>query len=164
MTLSSTSDFQQAHMLYLATLLNEKLKSMVHDLDPLQTFMMSFSLPPNFMDIGPMVFERSCERSKTRTKSTKNHKVLHRGEKKTPTLPKVKCGLIIFCGFLVASHTGGLENVGRIIKSNAYQDILEQNVLLSVKKLDLGWPSWVHQLDNDPKHTSESMEDWLRKS
>lgn len=43
-----------------------------------------------------------------------------------------------------------------------YQQIPEQNVMPSVKKLKLG-QTWVFQHDNNPKHSSSSTKDWLRR-
>lgn len=66
-------------------------------------------------------------------------------------------------GCFAASGTGGLDHITGIMKSENYQEILERNVLPSVKKLGLSRRSWVPQQDKDPKHTSKSMQEWLKK-
>jgi hypothetical protein len=42
-----------------------------------------------------------------------------------------------------------------------YVDILKQHLKTSVRKLKLGC-KWVFQMDNDPKHTSNVVEKWLK--
>ena len=42
-----------------------------------------------------------------------------------------------------------------------YVDILKQHLKTSVRKLKLG-RKWVFQMDNDPKHTSNVVEKWLK--
>jgi len=43
-----------------------------------------------------------------------------------------------------------------------YQSILGENFMPSVRKLKLGL-HWTFQLNNDPKHTSDSTLAWLQK-
>ena len=66
-------------------------------------------------------------------------------------------------GCFAASGTGGLDRITGIIKSENYQEILERNILLSVRKLGLSRRSWVLQQDKDPKHTSKSTQEWLKR-
>jgi hypothetical protein len=42
-----------------------------------------------------------------------------------------------------------------------YVDILKQHLKTSVRKLKLGH-KWVFQMDNDPKHTSKVLANWLK--
>ncbi len=44
-----------------------------------------------------------------------------------------------------------------------YQKILKENVWLSICDLKLKY-TWVMQQDNDPKHTSKSTSEWLKKN
>ena len=66
-------------------------------------------------------------------------------------------------GCFAASGTGGLDRITGIMKSENYQEILERNVLASVRKLGLSRRSWVLQQDKDPKHTSKSTQEWLKR-
>ena len=58
-------------------------------------------------------------------------------------------------GCFAASGPGQLAIVDGEMYSQVYQDILQDNVRLSVLKLKLN-RSWVMQQDNDPKHKSKS--------
>uniref|UniRef100_A0A1B8Y1H7 JmjC domain-containing protein n=1 Tax=Xenopus tropicalis TaxID=8364 RepID=A0A1B8Y1H7_XENTR len=49
------------------------------------------------------------------------------------------------------------------MNSTVYQKILKENVRPSVRQLKLK-RSWVLQQDNDPKHTSKSTSEWLKKN
>ncbi|KAK1791365.1 hypothetical protein P4O66_013381, partial [Electrophorus voltai] len=49
------------------------------------------------------------------------------------------------------------------MNSAVYQKILKENVRLSVHDLKLK-RTWVLQQDNDPKHTSKSTSEWLKKN
>ncbi|KAK3511451.1 hypothetical protein QTP70_008891 [Hemibagrus guttatus] len=49
------------------------------------------------------------------------------------------------------------------MNSAVYQKILKENVQPSVSDLNLKQP-WVLQQDNDPKHTSKSTSEWLKKN
>ncbi len=49
------------------------------------------------------------------------------------------------------------------MNSAVYQKILKDNVRPSVRDLKLK-RTWVLQQDNDPKHTSKSTSEWLKKN
>ena len=72
-------------------------------------------------------------------------------------------GSIMLWGCFAASGTGGLDRITGIMKSENYQEILERNVRPSVRKLGLSRRSWVLQQDKDPKHTSKSTQEWLKR-
>ena len=65
-------------------------------------------------------------------------------------------------GLLASSGTGHLQRVDGLMNSIKYQEILQQNVILSVLKLTLGRHRTFQQ-DNDPKHTSKSTKTWFQK-
>lgn len=58
----------------------------------------------------------------------------------------------------IMSGTGGFHCITEILKSDHYQDILEQCALPSVRKLDLNRRSGIFHQDKDPKHTSKSTQ------
>lgn len=80
------------------------------------------------------------------------------------TLPTVKHGggSVMLWGCFAASGTGKLQRVEGIMNSIKYQDILQKNVMPSVRQLKLG-RRWTLQQDNDPKHTSKSTKVWIQK-
>ena len=65
-------------------------------------------------------------------------------------------------GYFAALGTEKLSYIEGTMNSNDYQKILRENVPPSVRYLRLG-RGWILQEDNDPKHTSKSTQDWLRK-
>ena len=79
-------------------------------------------------------------------------------------MPTVKHGggsvMVWFC--FAASGPGQLAVIDGTINSAVYQKILKANVRPSVRALKLK-RSWVMQQDNDPKHTSKSTSEWLKK-
>ena len=62
-------------------------------------------------------------------------------------------------GCFISSGTGSPQRVEGEMDSLKYQEILGENVMW---KLKLGC-HWTLQLDNDPKHTSNSTKAWLQK-
>ena len=88
---------------------------------------------------------------------------IKRSKKRTPSLQSnMEEVQWCFWGCCAASGTGCLECVHGIMKSGDYQSILERNVQPRVRKLGLGWRSWVLQQDNDPRHTSKSIQEWFK--
>ncbi len=65
-------------------------------------------------------------------------------------------------GCFAASGPGWLAITGTM-NSALLQKILKKNVRSSVCDLKLK-STWVMQQDNDPKHTSESTSEWLKKN
>ena len=61
-----------------------------------------------------------------------------------------------------ASGPGLLAIIDVKMNSQVYQDILQENVRLSVCQLKLN-RSWVTQQDNEPKHRSKSTTEWLQQ-
>ena len=80
------------------------------------------------------------------------------------TLPTVKHGggSVLLWGCFASSGTGRLQRVEGKMDSIMYQEILEKNVVSSVRELKLGRRWWLQQ-DNDPKHRSKSTQAWLRR-
>ena len=56
-----------------------------------------------------------------------------------------------------ASEPGQLAIIDGKVNSQVYQDILQENVSLSVRQVD------VMQQDNDPKQGSKSTTEWLQQ-
>ena len=65
-------------------------------------------------------------------------------------------------GCFTASGPGQLAIIDGKTNSQVYQDILQENVRLSVRQLKLN-RSWVKQRDNDPKHRSKSTTECLQQ-
>uniref|UniRef100_A0A3Q3KMZ5 Tc1-like transposase DDE domain-containing protein n=1 Tax=Monopterus albus TaxID=43700 RepID=A0A3Q3KMZ5_MONAL len=80
------------------------------------------------------------------------------------TLPTIKHGggSIMLWGCVAASGTGNIARVEGRMDSTKYQQILEANITPSVKKLKLK-RGWLLQQDNDPKHTSKSTMEYLKR-
>uniref|UniRef100_A0A3B1IFP7 Transposase Tc1-like domain-containing protein n=1 Tax=Astyanax mexicanus TaxID=7994 RepID=A0A3B1IFP7_ASTMX len=81
------------------------------------------------------------------------------------TMPTVKHGggSIMLWGCFAASGTGSLQKVNGIMKKEDYLQILQENLKPSARRLGLG-RSWVFQQDNDPKHTSKVVKEWLNQA
>ncbi|KAK3562843.1 hypothetical protein QTP86_010750 [Hemibagrus guttatus] len=80
-------------------------------------------------------------------------------------IPTVKYGggSVMVCGCFAASGPGRLAVINGTMNSAVYQKILKENVRSSVCDLKLK-QTWVLQQDNDPKHTSKSTSEWLKKN
>ena len=80
-------------------------------------------------------------------------------------VPRVKHGggSLMFWGCMSSAGTGALIRVDGRMNAAHYQEILEQGLLPSVKKLKLK-RGWIQQQDNDPKHTAKSTEGWFTKN
>ncbi|KAK3537280.1 hypothetical protein QTP70_006990 [Hemibagrus guttatus] len=80
-------------------------------------------------------------------------------------IPTVKYGggSVMVWGCFAASGPGRLAVINGTMNSAVYQKILKENVRPSVCDLKLKQP-WVLQQDNDPKHTSKSTSEWLKKN
>jgi len=66
-------------------------------------------------------------------------------------------------GFFAASGPGRLAIIDGNMNSALYQKILKEKIQPSVCDLKLKH-TWVMQQDNDPKHTSKSTSEWLKKN
>ncbi|KAK3553721.1 hypothetical protein QTP70_007583 [Hemibagrus guttatus] len=84
---------------------------------------------------------------------------------KNNIIPTVKYGggSVMVWGCFAASGPGRLAVINGTMNSAVYQKILKQNVRPSVCDLKLK-RTWVLQQDNDPKHTSKSTSEWLKKN
>ncbi|KAK3552485.1 hypothetical protein QTP86_012155 [Hemibagrus guttatus] len=80
-------------------------------------------------------------------------------------IPTVKYGggSVMVWGCFAASGPGRLAVINGTMNSAVYQKILKENVQTSVCDLKLK-RTWVLQQDNDPKHTSKSTSEWLKKN
>ncbi|KAK3535396.1 hypothetical protein QTP70_012260 [Hemibagrus guttatus] len=78
-------------------------------------------------------------------------------------IPTVKYGggSVMVWGCFAASGPGRLAVINGTTNSAVYQKILKENVRPSVCDLK---QTWVLQQDNDPKHTSKSTSEWLKKN
>ena len=66
-------------------------------------------------------------------------------------------------GCFSASGVGSLERVQGIMKKEDYKKILDDNLKKDARKLGLG-RRWLFQHDNDPKHKSKLVTEWLNKA
>ncbi|KAK3525999.1 hypothetical protein QTP70_011800 [Hemibagrus guttatus] len=97
-----------------------------------------------------------------------SHYVWHKSNtafQKKNIIPTVKYGgasVMVWGGF-AASGPGRLAVINGTMNSAVYQKILKENVRPSVCDHKLK-RTWVLQQDNDPKHTSKSTSEWLKKN
>lgn len=79
-------------------------------------------------------------------------------------IPTVKHGggNVMVWGCFSAAGPGQLTIIESTMNSVLYQRVLEENVRPSVRKLKLK-RMWTMQHDNDPKHSSKSTKEWLKK-
>ena len=65
-------------------------------------------------------------------------------------------------GCFSAAGPGKLAIIDGIMNYTMYQKILNDNLMPSVRQLKLK-RKWIMQQDNDPKHSSKSTKEWLKK-
>ena len=80
------------------------------------------------------------------------------------TIPTVKHGggNLMLWGCFSAKGKGRLHRIEGRKNGALYREILDDNLLPSVRTLKLGC-GWVFQHNNDPKHTAKATKEWLRK-
>ena len=80
-------------------------------------------------------------------------------------MPTVKHGggNIIFWGCFADSGVGPLVKINGIMKKEQYKKILEDNLKDTAANLQLGH-QWTFMQDNDPKHTSKLVKNWLESN
>ncbi len=80
-------------------------------------------------------------------------------------IPTVKHGggNVMVWGCFAASGPGRFAIIDGTMNSAVYQKILKENIWPSVCDLKLK-RTWVMKQDNDPKHTSKSTSEWLKKN
>ncbi|KAK3529891.1 hypothetical protein QTP86_007214 [Hemibagrus guttatus] len=105
------------------------------------------------------------EVTKDPTTTSKELQASQASVKKKNVIPTVKYGggSVMVWGCFAASGPGRLAVMYGTMNSAVYQKILKENVRPSVSDLKLKRP-WVLQQDNDPKHTSKSTSEWLKKN
>ncbi|KAK3573598.1 hypothetical protein QTP86_030017 [Hemibagrus guttatus] len=81
----------------------------------------------------------------------------------TTTSKELQASLASVKGCFAASGPGRLAVINGTMNSAVYQKILKENVRPSVCDFKLN-RTWVLQQDNDPKHTSKSTSEWLKKN
>ena len=69
-------------------------------------------------------------------------------------------GSIMVWGCMAAAGVGNLVFIESTMDKIGYLNILKENVGPSVEKLGLS-RTWIFQHDNDPKHTSKIVKEWL---
>lgn len=69
-------------------------------------------------------------------------------------------GSVMVWGCMAASGVGSLVFVESTMKKEDYHRILQDNLLASADKLRME-PGWTFQQDNDPKHKSKLVMEWL---
>ncbi|KAK3556190.1 hypothetical protein QTP70_005587 [Hemibagrus guttatus] len=97
-----------------------------------------------------------------------SHYVWHKSNtafQKKNIIPTVKYGggSVMVWGCFAASGPGRLAVINGTMNSSVYQKILKENDRPSVCDLKLK-RTWVLQQNNDPKHTSKSTSEWLKKN
>ncbi|KAK3531532.1 hypothetical protein QTP70_024909 [Hemibagrus guttatus] len=103
--------------------------------------------------------ERSDNSSRRSQKTPQQHPKNCR-----PHSPQLRVGgSVMVWGCFAASGPGRLAVINGTMNSAVYQKILKENVRPSVCDLKLKG-TWVLQQDNDPKHTSKSTSEWLKKN
>uniref|UniRef100_A0AAQ4S874 Transposase Tc1-like domain-containing protein n=1 Tax=Gasterosteus aculeatus aculeatus TaxID=481459 RepID=A0AAQ4S874_GASAC len=83
--------------------------------------------------------------------------------KNTKSTVKHGGGSIMLWGCFAANGTSALQRVNGIMKKEDYLQILQNNLKSSARRSGLG-RSWVFQQDNDPKHASKVVIEWLNQA
>ena len=80
------------------------------------------------------------------------------------TIPMVKHGdgSVMVWGCFTCQRVGKLCVLGRVIDRFYYRDILEQNLQPSINHFKLS-QRYIFMHDNNPKHTSGLINDWLKR-
>ena len=65
-----------------------------------------------------------------------------------------------YWSYLSSSSVESLVFIGRSMKGKIYRDILQRNLVESVKNLNLD-QGWIIRHDNDPKHRAHTVTKWL---
>ena len=81
------------------------------------------------------------------------------------TVPTVKYGgsSVMVWSYFTKKGVGKLVILDRTMDCFYYRQILEENLLPSIQRLGLG-TNFIFMHDNDPKHTSALVKDWLRNN
>ena len=80
------------------------------------------------------------------------------------TIPTIKhtCGLLMAWGCFTHQGVGQLCVLDRIMDRFYYRDTLEQNLQPSINDFKLS-QRFIFMHDNDPKHISGLIKDWLKR-
>jgi len=78
-------------------------------------------------------------------------------------IPTIKHGggNVMVWGCVAAGGVGQMVFIDEKMNKNMYKDILSQNLIPSALKLGLNPKSFLFQQDNDPKHSSYLVQEWL---
>ena len=80
------------------------------------------------------------------------------------TFPTIKYGggLVMVWGCFTSQRVGKLCVLDRVMDRFYYRDILEENLQPSINHFKLG-QRYIFMHDNDPKHTSGLIKEWLKR-
>jgi transposase len=73
-------------------------------------------------------------------------------------------GYIMTWGCITSKGVGELIKIEGIMDSNKYIDVLSNGLIPTMEKFSLNYQDTLFMQDNDPKHTSKTTKEWLRRN